>query len=160
MKLAVPQFVKNQPVRTFALVCVAVTSAFVMYVRYWELEILSSPDWCNRAMKAEQLAEGSRLDAALACVGLQTIQIKAIANNSYIDGGTIALCLLALMVIVVAGGHLSVATKLGSVNVGRDKVEEAVEHVVERAQEGAAEAKAGIAPAPKPDDPNIPDYAR
>lgn len=141
MKPAIPQFVKNQPVRTFALICVAITSAFIMYMRYWQLSILASPDWCNRAMKAEQLDPGSRLDAALACVGLQKVQIEAIASNSYIDGGTIALCLLALMVIVVAAGQLSVATKFGSVNIGRDKVE-AAEHVVEGAKEAAAEVKA------------------
>lgn len=146
MKLGIPQFVKNQPVRTFALVCVAVTSAFVMYMRYWQLSILSSPDWCNRAMKAEQLDASSRLDAALACVGLQTIQIKSIATNSFIDGGTIALCLLALMVIVVAGGHLSVASKLGSVNIGKDKVD-AAGHVLDKAQEGVEEVKAGAVPA-------------
>lgn len=148
MKL-VPEFVKNQPVRTFALICVAVISAFIMYMRWWELEVLSSPDWCNRAMKAEQLDAGSRLDAALACVGLQAVQIKSIATNSYIDGGTIALCLLALMVIVVAGGHLSVASKLGSVNIGKDKVD-AAEHVLDKAQEGVAEVKAGVTPL-KPD---------
>lgn len=158
MNLSIPQFIKNQPVRTFALICVAVTSAFVMYMRYWQLSILSSPDWCNRAMKAEQLDASSRLDAALACVGMQTIQIKSIATNSFIDGGTIALCLLALMVIVVAGGHLSVATKLGSVNVGRDKVD-AAEHVLDKAQQGVEEVKAGVKP-PKADDPKIPDYAK
>lgn len=157
MKVAIPQFVKNQPVRAFALICVAVTSAFVMYMRWWQLSILASPDWCNRAIKAEQLDAGSRLDAALACVGLQKVQIEAVATNSYIDGGTIALCLLALMVIVVAGGHLSVATKLGSVNVGRDKVE-AAEHVVEGAEKAAAEVKAAVQP--KPDAPNIPPYAK
>lgn len=144
MKLAIPQFIKNQPVRTFALVCVAITSAFVMYMRYWQLSILSSPDWCNRAMKAEQLDASSRLDAALACVGLQTIQIKSIATNSFIDGGTIALCLLALMVIVVAGGHLSVASKLGSVNIGKDPVGEAAQVVADGAQEAANEVKAAV----------------
>lgn len=158
MKLAIPQFVKNQPVRAFALICVAVISAFIMYMRYWQLEVLSSPDWCNRAMKAEQLDAGSRLDAALACVGLQAVQIKSIATNSYIDGGTIALCLLALMVIVVAGGHLSVASKLGSVNIGKDKVD-AAEYVVDGAKEAAAEVKAETA-APKPDAPGIPGYAK
>lgn len=148
MKLAIPEFVKNQPVRTFALVCVAITSAFVMYMRYWQLSILSSPDWCNRAMKAEQLDAGSRLDAALACVGMQTIQIKSIATNSYIDGGTIALCLLALMVIVVAGGHLSVASKLGSVNIGKDPVGQAAQAVADEAQGAADEIKA-TAPTPE-----------
>lgn len=109
-------------IRTFALVCVAITSVFVMCMRIWQLRILSSPDWCNRAVKAEQLDVGSRLDAALACVGLQNVQIKAIATNSFIDGGTIALCLLALMLIVVAGGRLSFsASKAGvSGNIARD----------------------------------------
>lgn len=150
MKLAIPQFIKNQPVRFFALICVAVTSAFVMYMRYWQLQTLSSPDWCNRAMKAEQIQDSSRLDAALACVGLQKVQIEAIATNSFIDGGTIALCLLALMVIVVAGGHLSVASKLGSVNIGRDKVE-AAQHVADEAQDAATEIKTGVKPPPKVD---------
>jgi hypothetical protein len=100
-------FIKNQPVRFFALVCVAVTSAFVMYMRYAELQVLASPDWCNRILKADQIAPASRMDAALACVGLQRVQLEAYATNSFIDGGTIALCLLALMVIVVAGGHLN-----------------------------------------------------
>lgn len=148
--MKMPQFIKNQPVRFFALICVAVISAFIMYMRYWQLEVLTSPDWCNRAMKAEQLDVGSRLDAARACVGLQQIQIEAIATNSYIDGGTIALCLLALMVIVVAGGHLSVASKLGSVNIGKDKAE-AAQHVADEAQDAATEIKAGVKPVPKAD---------
>ncbi len=130
------------PIRGFAVLCVAVISTFVMYMRYRQLEVLFSPDWCNRAMKAEQIQEGSRLDAALACVGLQTIQIKAIASNSYIDGGTIALCLLTLIVIVIAGGKLAFsASKSGvNANIGKD-VEEAADHVVEGAQAAAAEVK-------------------
>jgi hypothetical protein len=124
------------PIRAFAVLCVAVISGFVMYMRYWQIEVLASPDWCNRAMKAEQLAASSRLDAALACVGLQGTQIKAIATNSYIDGGTIAFCLLTLIVIVIAGGRLNFsASKTGvSANIGKDDDDQAI------AAAGAAQA--------------------
>jgi hypothetical protein len=130
-------FIKNQPVRAFALLCVAVTSTFVMWMRWQQFMVLSSPDWCNRAVKAEQLQPESRLDAALACVGLQQVQIKAIATNSYIDGGTIALCLLALMVIVVAGGHLNFTSPLGSANMGgaAKAADEVADAAVDKAEE-------------------------
>jgi hypothetical protein len=42
-----------------------------------------------------------------ACVGLLTIQLKSLATNSYIFGAVIALCLLTLITIVIAGGHVS-----------------------------------------------------
>jgi hypothetical protein len=133
-------FIKNQPVRAFALLCVAVTSAFVMWMRWEQFQVLSSPDWCNRAVKAEQLQPESRLDAALACVGLQQVQIKAIANNSYIDGGTIALCLLTLMVIVVAGGHLSF-TAPGGIGANMGGAAKAADEVADAAVDKAEEIK-------------------
>lgn len=141
------------PIRAFAVLCVAVISGFVMYMRYWQIEVLASPDWCNRAMKAEQLAEKSRLDAALACVGLQGTQIKAIANNSYIDGGTIAFCLLTLIVIVIAGGKLnfSVSKTGASAAIGKDDDEEQAAAAAGAAQAAEAakdEAKAIAAGAP------------
>jgi hypothetical protein len=154
MKLAVPAFIKNQPVRFFALVCVAILSAFVMVMRYRELQVLASPDWCNRVLKADQIAPASRMDAALACVGMQKLQIEAYATNSFIDGGTIALCLVALMVIVVASGHLSFASKLGSINVGRDKVDPA-QFVADEAQDAADQVKTGTV-VPKAADAGLP----
>lgn len=132
-------FIKNQPVRAFALLCVAVTTVFVMVMRLKAFEMLASPDWCNRTLKAEQLAEGSRLDAALACVGIQKSQLSAIANGYYIDGGVVALCLLALMVIVVAGGHLSFTAPGGiGANVG---AAEAADTVADAAVEKAEQIK-------------------
>lgn len=98
----------QNPIRLFAVVCVAVTSAFVMYMSYQLLQTLSGPGWCRTALGAEKASSSDGTIKGLdACVGLLTIQLKSLANNSYIFGGVIALCLLTLIVIVIAGGRLS-----------------------------------------------------
>lgn len=117
MKLA---NVKN-PIRLFAVICVAVTSAYVMAMSYKLLQTLSGPGWCRTALGAEKSsATDGTIKGLDACVGLLTIQLKSLANNSYIFGGVIALCLLTLIVIVIAGGKLSFsATATGaSANIG------------------------------------------
>lgn len=100
-------------IHAFALACVAVTSAFVMAMIYWLVTLLSDRAWCFTALGA---GKGTGVDAFTACVGLLTIQIKALATNSVILVGVIALCLLALMVIVVAQGRLSL-------KAGKDGIE-------------------------------------
>ena len=40
-------------IKGFALVCVAVTSAYVMYMGWWLVTVLSGPDWCSRALGAD-----------------------------------------------------------------------------------------------------------
>lgn len=93
-------------IRTFALVCVALTSAFVTGMAVWYTFILSSPDWCTQAIGAAR--QGDRPESAVAgCFGLFSQQLTALAINSFIIIGIIALCLGVLMVIVVAGGRLS-----------------------------------------------------
>lgn len=92
--------------RTFALVCVAVTSLFVMGMGIWLITLLSDKGWCDRAIGAAKDA-ALRQNAFSGCFSLLTQQMSALAVNSYIYGGVIALCLAALMVIVVAGGKLS-----------------------------------------------------
>lgn len=92
--------------RTFALVCVAVTSVFVMCMGIWLITLLSDKGWCDRAIGAAKDA-ALRQNAFAGCFSLLTQQMSALAVNSYIYGGTIALCLAALMVIVVAGGKIS-----------------------------------------------------
>lgn len=136
--------IKRNPVSSFGILCVAATGIFLAYMAIWQTNILSSPDWCNRAMKAEQLQAGSRLDAALACVGLQKIQIEALALDSHINHGGFVLMLLFLTVVVVAGARASAKLSAGGVefNVGKHEAEKAAEHVVEGAKEAAAEVKA------------------
>lgn len=142
------QTLAKNPVSTFGVLCVAATGLFLAYMAIWQTNILSSPDWCNRAMKAEKLAEGSRLDAALACVGLQKVQIEAIALDSHINHGGFVLMLLFLTVVVVAGARASAKLTATGVqfDVGKHEAEKAAEHVVEGAKEAAAEVKADAVP--------------
>ena len=101
-------------IRTFALICVAITSIFAMSMVGVYTYLLQS-DWCAQAMGAAQLA--NRPESAIGgCFALLQDQVSALAINSYIFGGVIALCLAVLVVIVIAGGRLSF-------KAGRDGVE-------------------------------------
>lgn len=129
--------------RVFAIVGVAVISAYVMWMGYWLNETLSGPGWCRTALGAEQASSTDGTIKGLdACVGLLTIQLKSLSTNSHILLGTVALCLLVLIVIVIARGHLDFsASKSGvSASIGRE-AEEAANKVAGAAVEKAAEIK-------------------
>lgn len=100
---------RNNIIRGFALVCVAVTTIFVIGMSIWLTMLLSQPDWCQRAIGAAQKTEGVvRPEFAVSgCFALLNEQVNALAWNSHIALAVVALCLLVLIVIVVAGGHLS-----------------------------------------------------
>ncbi len=128
-------------IQGFAVVCVAVTSAFVMWMSYTLLQTLSGPTWCSRAIGADQAAGKGNIDVAASCVSLLTIQLKSLANNSYIFGGVVALCLLTLIVIVIAGGHVSFkgpAGISGDINTGAPQ---AAQTVADAAQDTADQIK-------------------
>lgn len=112
----------SNPIRLFAVICVAVTSTFVMWMSFRLLNVLSGPDWCRTAIGADKAAANSHVDAAASCVGLLTIQLKSLADNSYIYGGVTALCLLTLIVIVIAGAKLDLKANRDGVeaNMSRD----------------------------------------
>lgn len=132
----------------FSLVCVAVTSGYVLWMGDRLIDVLAGPAWCKTALGAEQAASTEGTVKGLdACVGLLTIQLKSLATNSYILHGVVALCLLVLMVIVVAGGRLDFsASKSGvSAKIGK-QVEEAAEEVAGAAVQKAEEIKAETPP--------------
>lgn len=140
----------GHPIRAFALLCVAVIAAYVMWMGYRLNETLSGPGWCRTALGAEQASSNDGVIKGLdACVGLLTIQLKSLATNSHILFGVVALCLLVLIVIVIAGGRLSfTASKTGvSADVGREPVARAAEKVAAAATEKAAEIKHETEPA-------------
>lgn len=132
----------NNPIRVAALVCVAVTSAFIMWMSYKLVEILSAPDWCARAINAERLSTTRATSSLELCKELLLKQVGSLAVNSHIYAFVIALCLLVLIVIVIAGGKLSFqASKDGvSANVGKEVEQAAAIAATETAQ--AAEDKA------------------
>lgn len=122
----------QNPIRATAVAVVAIISAYIMFMGYRLIEILASPGWCAKAIAGEKLTgTDQKIDLAAACVGLLTVQLKAVATNSHVYAGTLAMCLLVLIVIVIAGGKLSLsASKSGvNANIGREAVE-AVDQVV------------------------------
>lgn len=123
----------------FALIVVSVTIAFIAYQQVALTGILSAPDWCARAINAEKLSEVRQTSS---CGELLLKQVSAIALNSHIYAGTMALCLLVLIVIVVAQGQLAFsASKTGlSGNIGRNAQPSApaiAEQVADTAAAGA-----------------------
>lgn len=127
-------------IRSFALICVALTSAFLVYLSLRLTGILAAPNWCNRAMGAAEDVEGkTRPEFAVSgCFRLLERQLEALAINSHIAIGVMALCLGVLVVIVIAGGRVSFkGTKDGiEALVERDDVTDAARRV-----EGAATAE-------------------
>lgn len=101
------QETKSNSIRTFALICVAVTSAFLIYCCYWLITLLSSQGWCRRAMGAVAETDGRAEFAVGGCFRLLHDQVGALTVSLYMALGSLSLCLLVLMVIVVAGGRLS-----------------------------------------------------
>jgi hypothetical protein len=81
-------------VNVFALVTTAITSVFVIGMSIWLTILISDGErWCDITTTG--------------CVGLLQTLIDALALNSHIALGVIAMALGVLTVLVVAGGHLS-----------------------------------------------------
>ncbi len=151
----------HNPIRGFAVLCVAAIAAYIMWMGYRVNETLSGPGWCGKAIGADRADQDSKLDVAASCVGLLTIQLRSVSTTSLIYAGSLCLCLVALIVIVIAGGKLSLsASKAGvNANMGRDEVGQAAQAVADEAQGAADQIKAADLPAPEPD-PSLPEYAR
>lgn len=98
--------IKAHPIRFFALLCVAVTSVFLMIMADRLINVLSSPDWCSKALQAERISPGKDFSGLTACVDLLKIQLQSLSVDSHMTLGTFAFALLVLVVIVIAGGKV------------------------------------------------------
>lgn len=125
-------------IRTWAMVAVAVSSAFTIGIAIWLVAILSAQDWCARALGASKYANGRPEAAIQACFSLMGEQVGTLGYALLIVIGVQGLSLLVLVVIVLAGGKLSfTANKDGiSGDIGKDAADAA------RATADAAEAVA------------------
>jgi hypothetical protein len=74
---------------------------------------------------------------------LLKIQLKALATNSFIFGGVIALCLLTLIVIVIAGGRLQFSASKTGVSGNMSSAEDAAAATAAAQTAGAAVTEAG-----------------
>jgi hypothetical protein len=133
----------DNPIRIFALVCVAGTSIFFGYLAIRLIGILQSPDWCGRAIQADRITAGSTFVGLTGCMDLLKMQVGALAKALLIVIGTFALCLGVLMVIVVAGARLAGKLFGNEVDVSRDDggAPQAAQTVADAAQDTADQIK-------------------
>lgn len=131
---------QRNTIRTFALCCVAVTSLFIMGLVIWLTQLLSQPDWCDRAIGASKTAAGgTRPEYSVGgCFSLLNQQVQALAWNSHIAIGVVALSLLVLVVIVLAGGQLSFKGGKDGIEANiSGEPDEAAQFVADKAQVAA-----------------------
>lgn len=120
----------SNPIRAFALLCVACTSAYLAVLAWRLIDTLSSPEWCSKALQAERITPGNTFVGLTACVDLLKLQLQALALNSHIVVGTFALCLGVLIVIVISGARLAGKLFGNEINVSRqDAAVDAAEQV-------------------------------
>jgi hypothetical protein len=110
----------HNPIRLFAVICVAATSVFVMAMSNKLTNILSSPEWCGKALQAEKISS-QNFGGLTACVDLLKIQLNSVAHVSLIYAGVIALCLLTLIVIVIAGARLDLKANKDGIQANMDR---------------------------------------
>lgn len=140
--------IKKNPISTFAVLCVAATGMFLAYMAVWQTNILSSPNWCAKAMGAERMLPDQTvqqtLEALKSCNNLLMVQVSAIATDSHINHGAFALVLIVLIVVVIAGARaswkLSTSGLEGSVS-RHDDAASGAEHVADAAKVAEAEVK-------------------
>ena len=96
-------------IRAFAVICVAVIAAFMMWMSNKVINTLSGPGWCATALGAGKATSTEGAVKGLdSCVSLLTIQLHSLSNTGLILLGTVALCLLVLVVVVIAQARLEV----------------------------------------------------
>lgn len=125
----------------FALLCVAVTSAFMMFMATKLTDTLASPDWCARAIKAEQL---TGLRSSSSCVTLLSLQLKSLSIDNHIYAVTMAVCLGSLVIVVLAKARLDLQAARDHIGVaiGSDDHAALVAAAASGAAQGAVSAAA------------------
>lgn len=124
----------------FGLACVAVTSAFLIWLSMHLIEILAARDWCLRAIGADRASTSAgNIDALTACVGLLTLQVRALAIDSHIAIGTLALCLAVLVVVVIANARVQLKAGPDGVDGTIGGAAEGAKATAEAAEKKAAE---------------------
>lgn len=127
----------ENPIRAFALLCVAATSGFFGYLGLRLVGIISSPSWCATALQAERITPGNTFVGLTACVEILKMQVGSLANALLIVIGTFALCLGVLVVIVIAGARLAGKLFGNELDVSRQDPGKAADQVANAAADEA-----------------------
>jgi hypothetical protein len=152
------QHLFENPIRAFALLCVAACSIFLGYVNLKLIDLLSGPDWCGKAIQAERITPGQTFQGLTGCIDIMKLQLGALAKVLLINSGTFALCLGVLVVIVIAGARLAGKLFGGEIDVSRQtSASKAANEVAGAAVGKATEIAQGQTPAPPvPSGPAMP----
>lgn len=140
----------ENPIRAFALICVAATSAFFGYLAVWLINILSSPGWCGKAIQAERITPGNTFVGLTACIDLLKMQVGSLAKALLIVIGTFALSLGVLVVVVIAGARLAGKMFGGEIDVGKESPTPVTVVNPPSAPVPTAEAPKPAEPSPRP----------
>jgi hypothetical protein len=97
----------NNPIRVFALFCVAATSGFFGYLAFTLSAFYKALTGAAVPFRPIASLPGSTFVGLTGCMDLLKMQVGALAKALLIVIGTFALCLGVLMVIVVAGARLA-----------------------------------------------------
>lgn len=136
----ISRMIAENPISTFAVFCVACTAGWLGYMSYILLGVISSPDWCAKAIQAERISPGATYVGLTTCVEMLKIQLSGAVEGFHIALYAFAFSLVVLIVVVVAGARASAKIAGMEFGVGKD-ARSAAEHVVEGAQHAAAEVK-------------------
>ena len=133
--------IAKNPISLFAVLCVACTAAFLGWLTYRLLKVIESPSWCSSAIQADRITPGKSDEGLTTCVKLLEIQLQAVATGFHISTGGFVFVLVVLIVVVVAGAKASGKLPGGlEFDVSRQAAD-AADHVVEGAEQAAAEVK-------------------
>lgn len=135
------QTIARNPISLFAVLCVSCTAAFLGYMSDRMLSVLESSNWCSKAIQAERITPGNTYVGLTTCVDLLKIQLGAVAKGFHTGLYAYAGTLIVLVVVVVAGARAAGKLPGGiEFDVSKD-AEQAADHVVEGAEQAAAEVK-------------------
>jgi hypothetical protein len=127
--------IREHPIQAVAVAIVTAILIFSAIMTIWLTDVLTGPGWCGKALGAEkQAVTNGTIDVATACIGMLTIQLKAVATNSHIFVGMFALAFLTIIAVVIAGARLAGKTPLGEFEIGK-LVEAAAQKVMEKQEE-------------------------
>ena len=137
-----------KPRLPFASMINAASIPLIAFLLWWTLNrILTPTAWCP-ALEEFKLTQAASL-AALRC---QPILLAQLEIGKYTSVGLVAALALSHLVSVVSDvkAQLSVATKFGSIGIGRsaDAAVEGAKHVTDAAIEAEKQVEAAVEPKP------------
>lgn len=142
--------IQQHPIRFFALLATVFLGSYLGYITDRLLDVVSSDQWCAKAVQAERITPGTTFQGLTGCIDVLKLQVPVLGTALQIAIASYAASMLVLVVIVVAAAKGSF-TLPGGVGANVSPAAEAANEVA-----GAAVDKAGEIVANDPDQVRAP----